>query len=139
MQAASKSEEFEREMSWQARRVRTRVGKIIPGGCRICLGRRPAGPAVTRRIYPGILSISRLGRLYILEDGSGRVIFEHDNLLLLAEQAAAALRNRKQAILAQMAVAWCAMREFYEEKIEPALAEPMEVLSHFAPQIAALA
>jgi hypothetical protein len=85
-----------------------------------------------------ILSISRLGRLYILEDGSGRVIFEHDNLLLLAEQAATALRNKKNAVLAQIAVAWCAMREFYEEKIEPALAEPMEVASHLAPQLGAL-
>jgi hypothetical protein len=67
------------------------------------------------------------------------VIFEHSNLVLLAEQAAAALRNKKRAILAQIAVAWCAMREFYEEKIEPAMAEPMEVVSHFAPQLAALA
>jgi hypothetical protein len=86
-----------------------------------------------------ILSISRLGRLYILEDGNGRVVFEHDNLLLLAEQAANALRNKRQAILAQIAVAWCTMREFYEEKIEPALAEPMEVIAHFAPQLGALA
>jgi hypothetical protein len=86
-----------------------------------------------------ILSISRIGRHYILEDGKGRVIFEHDNLATLAEQAAAALRHKKQAILAQLALAWCAMRGFYEEKVEPALAEPMEVLSHIAPQLAALA
>jgi hypothetical protein len=85
-----------------------------------------------------VLSISRLGRLYVLEDGNGHVIFEHDNLMLLAEQAATALRHKKQAILAQLAVAWYAMREFYEEKIEPAMAEPVEVLSHFAPQLAAL-
>jgi len=85
-----------------------------------------------------ILSISRLGRLYILEDGNGRIMFEHDNLLLLAERAASALRKRKQAILAQIAVTWYAMREFYGEKIEPAMAEPMEVFSHFAPQLAAL-
>jgi hypothetical protein len=86
-----------------------------------------------------ILSISRIGRHYILEDGRGRVIFEHDNLVTLAERAAAALRHKKQAVLAQLALAWCAMREFYEEKVEPALAEPMEVLSHIAPQLAALA
>jgi hypothetical protein len=85
-----------------------------------------------------ILSISRLGRLYVLEDGNGRILFEHDNLMLLAEQAATALRRKKQAILAQLAVAWYAMREFYEEKIEPAMAEPMELLSHVAPQLAAL-
>jgi hypothetical protein len=89
--------------------------------------------------YDCILSISRLGHLYILEDGNGRVMFEHSNLVLLAEQAATALRKKKQAILAQIAIAWCAMREFYEEKIEPAMAEPIELVSHFAPQLAALA
>jgi hypothetical protein len=86
-----------------------------------------------------ILSISRLGRVYVLEDGSGRIILEHDNLLLFAEQAATVLRNKKRAILAQIAAAWCAMREFYEERIEPALAEPVEVISHFASPLGALA
>ena len=66
------------------------------------------------------------------------MLFEHDNLLPIAEQAVAALRRKKQAILAQIAVTWCAMREFYEEKIEPAMAEPVEILTHFAPQFAAL-
>lgn len=80
-----------------------------------------------------ILSISRLGRLYILENGQGRVIFEHDNLSLLAEQVTAALRNKKRAVLAQIGIAWYAMREFYEEKVEPAMAEPIEVISHFVP------
>ena len=85
-----------------------------------------------------ILSISRLGRLYVLEDGNGQVIFEDGNLVTLAEQASAALRKKKHAILAQIAVAWCAAREFFEEKVEPMLAEPVEVLTHFAPQLAAL-
>jgi hypothetical protein len=80
-----------------------------------------------------ILSISRLGALYVLEDGNGRVMFEHNDLMLLAKQVSTALRNKKRAVLAQIGVTWCAMREFYEEKIEPALAEPVEVISHFAP------
>jgi hypothetical protein len=29
--------------------------------------------------YDCITSISRLGRLYVIEDGAGRVLFEHDN------------------------------------------------------------
>ncbi|MGC1844412.1 MAG: hypothetical protein WA730_18800, partial [Pseudolabrys sp.] len=33
--------------------------------------------------YDCILSISRLGRLYVIEDGAGRVLFEHDNPMLL--------------------------------------------------------
>jgi hypothetical protein len=86
-----------------------------------------------------ILSISRLGQLYILEDGKGRVLFEHDNLLLFAEQAAAALSRKKKAILAQIAVAWYAAREFYEEKVEPALAESIEAASHFASPLGVLA
>jgi len=85
-----------------------------------------------------VLSISRLGRLYILEDGKGTVLFEHDNLTQLAEQTCAALRRRKTEVVAQFAICWCAVREFFEEKVEPMLAEPMEVLSHFAPQLAAL-
>jgi hypothetical protein len=85
-----------------------------------------------------VLSISRLGHLYILEDGKGTVLFEHDNLTQLAEQTCSALRKRKAEVVAQFAICWCAVREFFEEKIEPILAEPMEVLSHFAPQFAAL-
>jgi hypothetical protein len=85
-----------------------------------------------------ILSVSRLGRLYVLEDGNGQIVFEHDNLRLLAEQVASVLHNRKQAILGQVAVAWWSVREFYEQKIEPAMAEPIEVFSHFALQISAI-
>jgi hypothetical protein len=89
--------------------------------------------------YSCILSISRLGRLYVVEDGAGRVLFEHDNPMLLAEQATAALRRRKAAIVARVTVAWCALREAVEEKAEAMMAEPMELLAHVAPQLAALA
>ena len=86
-----------------------------------------------------ILSISRLGRLYVLEDGKGQVLFENDDLMLLAEQTCSALRRKKAEFVARLAVCWCAVREFFEEKVEPVLAEPMEVVSHFAPHFAALA
>jgi len=86
-----------------------------------------------------ILCISRLGRLYVIEDGAGRVLFEHDNPILLAEQATAALRRRKVAIVARVAVAWFALREAFEEKTEAMMAEPMELLAHIAPQLAVLA
>jgi len=88
--------------------------------------------------YDCILSISRLGRLYVIEDGAGRVLFEHDNLMLLTEQATAALRRRKTAIIARVAVVWCALREAFEEKTEEIMAEPIELLTHIAPQLAAL-
>jgi hypothetical protein len=89
--------------------------------------------------YDCILCISRLGRLYLMEDGNGRVLFEHDNPMLMAEQAAAALRRRRIAIAARLALAWCALREVFEEKTEALLGEPMELLAHVAPQLAAFA
>jgi hypothetical protein len=88
--------------------------------------------------YDCILCISRLGHRYVIEDGGGRVLFEHDNPMLLAEQATAALRRRKAAIVARIAVAWCALREAVEEKTEALMAEPMELLTHFGPQLSVL-
>ena len=84
-----------------------------------------------------ILAISRLGRLYVIEDGAGHVLFESNNPTLLAEQALAALRRRKTALVARVAVAWCALRECLEEKTE-ALGEHVELIAHFAPQFAPL-
>jgi hypothetical protein len=89
--------------------------------------------------YDCILCISRVGRHYVIEDGRGRVLLEHDSPMLLAEQALAALRRRKVALLAQVAVVWHAFREAFEEKTEALTGEPMEVLVHLAPQLAALA
>jgi hypothetical protein len=89
--------------------------------------------------YDCILCISRVGRHYVIEDGHGRVLLEHDTPMLLAEQALAALRRRKAALLAQIAMAWQVFREAFEEKTEALTAEPMEVLMHLAPQLAALA
>ena len=89
--------------------------------------------------YDCILCISRIGRQYVIEDGHGRVLLEHDSPALFAEQAIAALRRRKEILLTKVAVAWHAFREAFEEKAEALTAEPMEVLVHFAPQLAALA
>jgi hypothetical protein len=89
--------------------------------------------------YDCILCVSRLGRRYLIEDGNGNMVFEHDNPMLLAEQATAALRRRKAAIVARIAVAWCALRETVEEKTEALMAEPLEMLNHLAPQLVALA
>lgn len=86
-----------------------------------------------------ILCVSRLGRLYVLEDGSGRVLFEHGSLALLAEEIRQVLRRKKAEIVARVTVIWCGIREIFEEKMEPMLAEPAEILTHFVPQLAALA
>ena len=85
-----------------------------------------------------LVCVSRLGRLYVLEDGQGRVLFEHDAIDTLAEQVRGALRRKKAAIVARAVVAWIAIKETFEEKVEPVLAEPMEAFSHIAPQFVAL-
>lgn len=89
--------------------------------------------------YDCILSISRLGETYVIEDGAGRVLCEQHSAVKLAEQAAAALRRRKAALISRLAVAWCALHEVFEEKTEAMMAEPMDILAHVAPQLAALA
>ena len=76
-----------------------------------------------------LVCLSRLGRVYVLEDGQGRILAEHDAIDVLAEQVRGALRRKKAAIVARIAVAWIAVREAFEEKIEPALAEPIEMFS----------
>jgi hypothetical protein len=82
--------------------------------------------------------VSRLGRLYVLEDGQGRILFEHDAIDVLAAQVRRMLRRKKASIVARIAVAWVAVKEAFEEMFEPVLAEPVEILSHVAPQFAAL-
>jgi hypothetical protein len=86
-----------------------------------------------------ILCISRLGRTYVLEDGAGQVLYEHNSLVVLAEQAKSALRRRKAQIVARAALLWCAARAAFEEKLEAVVGEGEELLAHVAPQLAALA
>ena len=45
----------------------------------------------------------------------------------------------KDHLLAEVVLAWGAVRAAFEERVEPMLTEPMEVLTHVAPQLAALA
>jgi hypothetical protein len=93
------------------------------------------GPAPEQECF---LCVSRLGRNYVLEDGRGHILFEHDALEVLAQQMKGVLSRKKAAILARLMVAWVAAKETFEEKVEPAMAEPLEVVSHVAPQLAAL-
>jgi hypothetical protein len=86
-----------------------------------------------------ILCISRLGRVYVLEDGAGQVLFEHNSLLVLAEHARSVLRKKRAQIVARVTLLWCAVRELFEEKLEPIVGESEELLTHFVPQLAAFA
>ncbi|MEA2933611.1 MAG: hypothetical protein QOD74_257 [Variibacter sp.] len=82
-----------------------------------------------------VLCCSRLGRLYLLEDGEGGVLGEYRNPALLAEAAQANLAGAKYRLAVRVAVAWAAAREAIEEKLEP-LTEPV---AHVMPQLGAFA
>ena len=87
-----------------------------------------------------LLCISRLGRDYILEDGKGHVVCENDNLARVAETAnRMSFGSSGLGIAARLGLVWIALRHHYEEKIEPLFAEPMELLTHVFPQLAAFA
>jgi hypothetical protein len=88
--------------------------------------------------YECLLCISRLGRVYVLEDGNGRVLIEDNGLVSVAQYVREALSRKKGAIVARITVAWYAFRETVEDKAEAMLAETHEVLVHFAPQVVAL-
>jgi hypothetical protein len=85
-----------------------------------------------------LLCISRLGHLYVLEDGSGHILVEDRGLMTLARQMREALWRKKGALAARLVLGWYAVREAIEERTDAVLAESQEVLAHFAPQLAAL-
>ena len=85
-----------------------------------------------------LVCLSRLGANYVLQDGQGRILFEHDTVGVLAEKVRSTLRHKTRAIVARAALAWVAFREAFEERVEPALAEPAEMISMVAPPLAAL-
>jgi hypothetical protein len=84
------------------------------------------------------LCVSRIGGRYILEDGSGRLLFEHRNLDLVALHARAAVPSMPW-LMVRAIMLWCAIRNVIHEKLEPMIAESEELLAQFAPQLAAFA
>jgi hypothetical protein len=85
------------------------------------------------------LCVSRVGRRYILEDGAGRLVFEHQSLPLVALHAKAAVSSRRWSLAARVMLAWCSVRHAIEDKAEPLLVETEELLVHLAPKLAAFA
>ena len=82
------------------------------------------------------LCLSRIGRQYVLEDGTGRLLFEHRNLDLVSLHARAAVSSTPW-LMVRAVVLWCAVRSTLHEKFEPVLVEGEELLVHIAPQLAA--
>ena len=84
------------------------------------------------------LCLSRIGRNYILEDGTGRLLFEHRNLDLVALHAKAAVPSTSWLMVRAITM-WCAVRSAFHEKAEPWLVEGEELFVQFVPQLAAFA
>jgi hypothetical protein len=84
------------------------------------------------------LCVSRIGGRYILEDGSGRLLFEHRNLELLVLHAKAAVPSASWLMVRAITL-WCAIRNTIHEKVEPLLVEGEELLVQFVPQLSAFA
>jgi hypothetical protein len=82
--------------------------------------------------------VSRIGRRYILEDGLGRLLFEHRNLELVALHAKAAVPSTSWLMVRAITL-WCAIRSTLHEKVEPLLIEGEELFVQFVPQLAAFA
>lgn len=85
------------------------------------------------------LCVSRVGGRYVLEDGTGRLLFEHRSLELVALHARAAVRSAPWLMVRAIIVLWCAARNAVHERLEPVLAESEELIVHLAPQLAAFA
>lgn len=83
------------------------------------------------------LCVSRIGRLYVLEDGEGTLLFEHGSLQLVAMHAQRALRRTRWPLVARVVMVWCAIRHMIHDRVEPILLEGEELLVHIAPQLAA--
>jgi hypothetical protein len=84
------------------------------------------------------LCVSRIGGRYILEDGSGRLLFEHRNLDLVALHAKAAVPSTSW-LMVRVITLWIAIRSATDEKFEPMLLEGEELFVQFVPQLVAFA
>jgi hypothetical protein len=85
------------------------------------------------------MCLTRLGRLYVLEDGAGSVIAEDIHLDRVVEAASRMLAPRgRLAFVARSLIGLCAFRAVLDQKVELMLAESLEHVSRFAPQLAAL-
>ena len=85
------------------------------------------------------LCVSRIAGRYILEDGSGRLLFEHQNLALVALHAKTAVRSMRGWLFARAVLLWCTVRHMVHDKVEPLLDESEELLAELVPQLAAFA
>src|SRR3954452_6466718 len=63
------------------------------------------------------LCVSRIGGRYILKDGSGRFLFEHQSLALVALHAKAAVQSMRGWLVARAVLLWCTIRHLIHDKV----------------------
>ena len=85
-----------------------------------------------------VATISRVGRIYVLENGAGHLIDEGPSLETVAARAKMPARKDKVSLCARMMLGLTTLRITIEERIEPILVESEEMLLRFAPQLAVL-
>ena len=87
-----------------------------------------------------LLCLTRLGSLYVLEDGLGEVVAESTDLQAVVEQGWRVVARPQgiSAFVMRSLFVVCTCRAILDQKIELMLAEASEHLARFAPQLAAL-
>jgi hypothetical protein len=85
-----------------------------------------------------LIAISRVGRIYVLETGTGRVLAESPSLEAVAATAERPFHEKGTRLVARLVLGLAAVRAAVEERIEPILVETEELLVRMAPQLAAL-
>jgi hypothetical protein len=84
-----------------------------------------------------VLTISRVGRTYVLDDGAGHLLQESCSIESIAGRARQPI-GRNASLVARVVVVIAALRLSIEEKCEQLLVEGEELLLPIAPQFAAL-
>jgi len=86
-----------------------------------------------------VMSVTRIGRLYVLEDGEGAVVAEDTRFTQVTQVASKMLarKQRRLSFVARSLLGLCAFRAVLDQKAELMMAESMEHVTRFAPQLAA--
>lgn len=85
-----------------------------------------------------IMCVTRIGRLYVLENGAGSVLLEDVHLEDIVQAGSKMLSRRSRlSFVARSLIGLAAFRAVIDQKAEFLLAESMDHVVRFAPQLAA--
>lgn len=129
--------------TWREDELPRLVTLVPDGNCTWATGATERGDPQFYVLGPApdhecLLCVSRLAQGYVLQDGAGRLIGEVSSLDRFAVEAARAAIRSGRSFVARLTLLVAAIRLTVEEKVEPVFEETQELLTRFAPQIAAL-